>query len=239
MQEEGRRPILWRRLLAEGVVIVGSILLAFGIDAWWDSRADALQSRALVVALADDFQTAASLAESTRIVHGRAMDAVERLLTYAEHGTVPVAERAEADSAFSRLFYSMLTFNPPMGTVETILSSGRLDLFEDRDLVGELTRWTSTVDDYKEWETAVTDSFYRTLVPLLGERVNLQDLDRAVPWEVPWPHDPTPAVDVLSDQAFRSALYMHYVLLHNTTTAFPNVEQSIRRIVDMTSRELD
>ncbi len=28
--------IPWLRVFVEGVVIVGSILLAFGIDAWWD-----------------------------------------------------------------------------------------------------------------------------------------------------------------------------------------------------------
>ena len=28
----------WRRVLVEVHVIVGSILLAFGIDAWWDSH---------------------------------------------------------------------------------------------------------------------------------------------------------------------------------------------------------
>jgi hypothetical protein len=29
--------IPWLRVLLEGVVIVGSILLAFGIDAWWEA----------------------------------------------------------------------------------------------------------------------------------------------------------------------------------------------------------
>ncbi len=32
------RQIRWLRVLVEGVVIVGSILLAFGIQAWWDGR---------------------------------------------------------------------------------------------------------------------------------------------------------------------------------------------------------
>jgi hypothetical protein len=30
--------IPWFRVFVEGVVIVGSILLAFGIEAWWDGR---------------------------------------------------------------------------------------------------------------------------------------------------------------------------------------------------------
>ena len=33
------RQIPWLRVCVEGVVIVGSILLAFGIDAWWNMKA--------------------------------------------------------------------------------------------------------------------------------------------------------------------------------------------------------
>jgi hypothetical protein len=37
--------IPWLRVFVEGVVMVGSILLAFGIQAWWDGRQDELQLR--------------------------------------------------------------------------------------------------------------------------------------------------------------------------------------------------
>jgi hypothetical protein len=36
------------RVLAEGVVIVGSILLAFGIDAWWEGRQERQAERVYV-----------------------------------------------------------------------------------------------------------------------------------------------------------------------------------------------
>ena len=32
------RQMPWARVLLEGLVIVGSILLAFGVDAWWDAQ---------------------------------------------------------------------------------------------------------------------------------------------------------------------------------------------------------
>jgi len=38
VNEANGRTIPAVRLLAEGIVIVASILLAFGIDAWWDAR---------------------------------------------------------------------------------------------------------------------------------------------------------------------------------------------------------
>ena len=39
------RQIPWPRILVEGVVIVGSILLAFGIEAWWDGRQERSSER--------------------------------------------------------------------------------------------------------------------------------------------------------------------------------------------------
>ena len=43
--------IPWARVLVEGVVIVASILLAFGIDAWWEQRQDREEERRILQAL--------------------------------------------------------------------------------------------------------------------------------------------------------------------------------------------
>ncbi len=239
MSGELQRGTRWRRFLAEGVVIVGSILLAFAIQAWWDSKGEANQSSALIAALSEDFKAADLRLTEVLAAHERAYLSAERLLSYAEAGGVPADDRAKVDSVFSRLFYSMDKFNPPMGTVETILSSGRLDLFDDAELVRELTRWTSAIDDYKEWEAAGSDHFYSVLYPYLAAKVNLKDLDMAVPWEVPWPHEPTSAADLISDGEFRSVLYMHYVIFHNIREATPQLEEAIARIVEITGRELN
>lgn len=55
--------IPWPRVLIEGVVIVGSILLAFGIDAWWDAREDRGDERAHLLALDSDLTESIVLIE--------------------------------------------------------------------------------------------------------------------------------------------------------------------------------
>lgn len=43
-----RDPLLpgaWKRALLDGLAVLAAILLAFGIDAWWDSRNDAIRGR--------------------------------------------------------------------------------------------------------------------------------------------------------------------------------------------------
>ena len=50
------RSIPWLRVFVEGVVIVGSILLAFGIDAWWDDRANLEETRGNLEAVRIELQ---------------------------------------------------------------------------------------------------------------------------------------------------------------------------------------
>jgi hypothetical protein len=54
-----------RRLIAEGVVIVASILLAFGLDAWWDATQQSRETADLLAALDEEFALAAEELEGT------------------------------------------------------------------------------------------------------------------------------------------------------------------------------
>ena len=54
---EKHREIPWPRILVEGAVIIVSILLAFGIDAWWDGRQELEEEQRLLLALKSEFET--------------------------------------------------------------------------------------------------------------------------------------------------------------------------------------
>lgn len=59
------RKVPWSRALLEGGVIVGSILLAFALDAWWDARGEAEAERAYVSRIeADLHETRASIEQN-------------------------------------------------------------------------------------------------------------------------------------------------------------------------------
>ena len=49
------RQMQWPRFLLEGVVIVGSILLAFGIEAWWAERQERAEEQRLLQNLHEEF----------------------------------------------------------------------------------------------------------------------------------------------------------------------------------------
>ena len=61
-----RTSIPWPRVIVEGAVIVVSILLAFGIDAWWEGRQERAEEGRYIAALLDEAYGAANELEIDR-----------------------------------------------------------------------------------------------------------------------------------------------------------------------------
>lgn len=186
--ETGR--ISWRRVLIEAVAIIASILIAFSLDAWWDTRSERTPERALLTALAEDFEAAAASFNATKASHLAELQASEEIIGYGESGEIPLADHARIDTLISRQF-SRRMFDPPMGTVQSILGSGRIDLISNPELVTELTRWLTAVAALQRSEEDSRDHFYDHVFPYLSSRLDLEDLDKGFPSFVdfPWPQE--------------------------------------------------
>ncbi len=70
----------WRRLGAEAVAIVLSILLAFGLEAWWIWSRDRRQEQEILTQLAMEFETNQAESERTWQAHELARSALEELV---------------------------------------------------------------------------------------------------------------------------------------------------------------
>ena len=68
------KQIPWLRVFVEGLVIVGSILLALALDAWWDGVQEAERRQALLRGLASDFEAAATDLDRVAQMHRRVGD---------------------------------------------------------------------------------------------------------------------------------------------------------------------
>ena len=74
------RSIPWPRILAEGVAIVVSILLAFGIQAWWEGRQEINREQRMLGALVAEFEENAEVLEEAQQVYRRYYSEALRLL---------------------------------------------------------------------------------------------------------------------------------------------------------------
>jgi hypothetical protein len=231
--------IPWLRLSVEAVAIVGSILLAFAIDAWWDSRSDQKQERALLIALSADFAATEQEFAEVKTNHDLVTRAGNQLITYGEAGTVPESEQADYDILVSAHF-SRFIFDPPMGTVESVLSSGRFHLLTNERLVAELTQWSAIVAELRFSEIDARNHFNERIFPFLASRFDVEDLDKVFPQFVdfPWEQGPTGAYKLASDQEFQNIVYMHWVHSMNIVAELEVVERSLERIQKLIEVEL-
>ena len=140
--------IPWKRLFAEAVAIVLSILLAFGIDAWWDERNERIEEEELLLALQIEFEANRDEVASVIKVHENALQYAANLvsLTNADVLALP----AEEASRHVRYFAHPRTFDPVRGTVDSMTDSGKIGVLQDRKLRDALTTFINIVEDAKE-----------------------------------------------------------------------------------------
>jgi hypothetical protein len=136
-------PLAWKRLLTEGAVIVGSILLAFAIDAWWDEHKrdkDVLEVLRLV-----ELETIANLANlKTSIAHHE--DIVSAI--GAAHDKQSIESNAGA------AVIDVEVFEPISDALKTLVSTGMLSAIGDVDLRIALSAFDSMAKDLAEKELA-------------------------------------------------------------------------------------
>jgi len=160
------KQIPWLRVLIEGLVIVGSILLAFGIDAWWVERQDARSHRLQLLALSDDFSQNLDLFERRQArVEGyvRVQLKLMELLREAPAG----AEVVIPDS-LARALRGVGTIDPFRGTLDAMISSGRLDQLDDPQLRYALTEWPRLVSDVRTDQLESLQYLMREMMPFLA-----------------------------------------------------------------------
>lgn len=142
------RGILNRHVIVEGIVIVLSILLAFGIDAMWAQHQDRLEEQEVLASLESDF--AANLVSVDRIIEVYELSAgrIERLISLS-----PEEIRALSQKEVSEIMLSTAnpwTFDPVRGTVDTLVYGGRLAILENPELRKSLVTFLNMVADSHE-----------------------------------------------------------------------------------------
>lgn len=166
------RQIPWFRVFVEGVVIVGSILLAFGIDAFWDEWQGRRQERALLRGLADEFENNRGSLDYLIALHERIDSAaigILDLIADASDGQLVLVP----DSMLAMVAVGG-TYQPPQGVLQSAISSGDLSLIRGRDVQVALSEWPREVEEAVEEEERELEFVNATLVPFLAGSADLR-----------------------------------------------------------------
>jgi hypothetical protein len=194
--------IPWPRVLIEGVVIVASILLAFGIDAAWQDRTDRGLESDLIAAIERDMRQ--NLDEADRVLAGHAVRSAALRVVL----DTPPAELSEISEDSTRSVLRRLalvqTFTPFDGSIRT----GDLSVLRDPALRAAIGAWAGIVADATE-TTELLFGYARDLRPTFGEPA-LRQMTGLTSQDT----RDRPLAELRADQDFvRSALAMEMTIL--------------------------
>lgn len=165
-----------RRNLREMVVIVLSILIAFGIDANWDEYRDAQIERRVLGGLHDDFAANLSLIDEGTASHRRVVRAAQVIL----RATGPEARPYDGLKRDLGAANALWMTNVRTGALNAVIASGQLALISDESLRQALASWPDQVADFQEEEEIGATQVFEWLHPFLRDRVPNRDIDIAV-----------------------------------------------------------
>ncbi len=174
------KQIPWLRIFLEGVVIVGSILLALALQAWWDGVQSRQETQGELELVLVELTEARQVLSFANVLHQRMFGATEdfrlRLssVTPDQYVSVP-------DTLVAGLFLTRVA-DPPTAAVDALLSRG-IDEIENLELRRRLLSWPTLLQDLKDDETRARTFQDRESGPHLRAEFDVAAAqDAATPW---------------------------------------------------------
>jgi hypothetical protein len=164
------------RRLSEGVLIVLSILLAFGIEAGWSQRGERVAEVEALRGLQSDFSENAERLRATMASHVVIRDSGVRLLAMTGPDATASASDLTLDTLVMNLIGGPKVF-PVTATYDALIASGRIDLLQSAELRRELAQWTAIMTDLGEIEREARAQMDQRLLPFVWDYVPIVTLD--------------------------------------------------------------
>ncbi len=157
----------WSGMLAEGLTIVLSILLAFAIDAWWDGRHDRAREDAYLRMLAADLRQTLD----NNAMFGARADSIDwagaRLLRAYYEPEVPPRDSLQR---WITLALGWWVVQPTLGTAQTLVMTGDLRLVRSDSIRAAIPRYLTVMTAFDGFELQGQD-MWQEAVDRLADRV--------------------------------------------------------------------
>lgn len=164
------------RLLAEAALIVLSILLAFGIEAWWAGRGERAAEAEAIAGLRSDFAENLRRLEEARTSHAEIRASALRLLAMTGPEAIQTAPDLVMDTLVMDLIGGPKVF-PVSTTQDALVASGRIGVLESVALRRELATWSAAIANLQEAEREGFVQMDQRLLPFLWDYVPIVTLD--------------------------------------------------------------
>ena len=235
--------IPWARLLAESGAIIGSILLAFAIDAWWEDRKEARYEQIALAGLQEEYKLHHTDISAQIGFHELLMFGIAQLMQACQAGSY-LSETVPIDDA---IYASLVPVTTDLGSSvrDSLISAGQIEIISDITLRNALSDWDRVVDEVVDGQLYSSDLVRDHLLPhymRLGISLAHGERDKnGSPWPLPTQATPTDSPQVrnlFSDEAYCVTLEHRYGQMSHTLDEYGLLLESIEAILRLIEESL-
>lgn len=165
-------------LLAEAVVVILSILIAFGLDAGWDAHRERQELNLDLASILEEVAT-------SRIAVSERIESYEKIVSGTEALLAAMESSQESSmvtipDTIAYLAGLLPTLNPRMSVLESFIASGRLAVVSDRQLRQKLAGLPGKIEDAVKPIERQRDVFFSVHQVELGRDFDIAPVIRFV-----------------------------------------------------------
>ena len=162
--------IPWLRVFIEGVVIVGSILLALGLESWSQDRQERASELEALTRLDAEFAEVDQVMAQWRDAQSGVVEASRVLL--ADTGPTGGSDLAvDSIGALIATISRNWTLDPPSAILKSMEASGQLGALRNHELLAALASWQAAMADLRGDEESLQQIVNLEIAPFLNSRV--------------------------------------------------------------------
>jgi hypothetical protein len=150
VSNQHRSEIHWLRIGAESVAIIASILLAFGIDAYWDNRSDRVRTDILLQALEKEWTQNLEQLDSRLSQMYRVLAATEEVIRQRRTGLFDLGND-DSEDWWGSIF--MGTYKPSLSALTALLAND-LNNVSNTELRLAIAAWEGVLEEVEPEATA-------------------------------------------------------------------------------------
>jgi len=204
----------WSRRAGEGAAIVVSILLAFAIDAWWEERGLRIEEQQVLQGLRLEFQSIGDVLSGHLSEHLQNLKTLEDFLGAA--GSSGIEKAAPIVDATLLVLLTPATSDIGSGTLDALLSSGRIEILNNKTLRAKLASWEGVMGEVWDDQALHVKSVFEIYIPYFLTE-NIPAGAAMHQWYDEWPlpsrllsDDPDMVSRLLGDEKLRLMVEISY-----------------------------
>lgn len=239
--------INWTRFVVEGSVIVVSILLAFAIDAWWETYRDQQEQQRILMGLKEELESNIDRIEVELSYRYSVIESIQTLFD-ASIGKIKLKQGQIDRLVGDVTWWTNVEYS--RGVVDGLVRGGRLEIIENKDLRDAISALPNRYDVIRESERNDQMTTSTVVVPYLNRNASLTQIANTMASGRPGTGDtPTPPVypvlqirdhrELIKDTEFLGILVQEHWNHLETISSYESFKASIENALDLIAVELE